>query len=130
MAWHHPGKALDQLFLQPRGLSQNRIDHAIGVPPRRINEIVLGKRAISADTAVRLARFFDNEPAYWMKLQTDYDIALATNRIGIKIYAIQAHQTDQPKPGTEPAQPTARQNSHKNQKQINHTIRRRLLRSS
>jgi len=88
MAWHHPGKTLHQQFLQPRNLSQNRLARSIEVPPRRINEIVLGKRAITADTAVRLARYFNNEPAYWMKLQTDYDIALATNNIGIHLHAI------------------------------------------
>jgi antitoxin HigA-1 len=88
MAWHHPGKTLHMQFLQPRNLSQNQLARAIEVPPRRINEIVLGKRAITADTAVRLARYFNNEPAYWMKLQTDYDIALATNNIGIHLYAI------------------------------------------
>jgi addiction module HigA family antidote len=88
MAWHHPGKTLYEQFLQPRKLSQNQLARAIEVPPRRINEIVLGKRAITADTAVRLARYFNNEPAYWMKLQTDYDIALATNNIGIHLHAI------------------------------------------
>ncbi len=88
MAWHHPGKTLHEQFLKPRNLSQNGLARAIEVPPRRINEIVLGKRSISADTAVRLARYFNNEPAYWMKLQTDYDIALATNNIGIHLYAI------------------------------------------
>ena len=88
MAWHHPGKTLYEQFLQPRNLSQNQLARAIEVPPRRINEIVLGKRAITADTAVRLARYFNNEPAYWMRLQTDYDIALATNNIGIHLHAI------------------------------------------
>ena len=88
MAWHHPGKTLDQQFLRPLNLSQNRLARAIQVPPRRINEIVLGKRAITADTAVRLARYFGNDAAYWMKLQTDYDIALAANSIGMHLYAI------------------------------------------
>jgi addiction module HigA family antidote len=123
MAWHHPGKTLYDEFLKPRNLSQNRLARAIEVPPRRINEIVLGKRAISADTAVRLARYFNNEPAYWMKLQTDYDIALATNNIGIHLYAISA---DQPAP-TGPAKvvDTA---SPQSGKKINRNIRRRLLR--
>jgi addiction module HigA family antidote len=88
MAWHHPGKILHEQFLRPRNLSQNRLARAIEVPPRRINEIILGKRGITADTAVRLARYFNNDPAYWMKLQTDYDIALATNNIGIHLHAI------------------------------------------
>ncbi len=89
MAAYHPGKTLFERFLRPRNLSQNRLARAIEVPPRRINEIILGKRAITADTAVRLGRYFGNEPAYWMKLQTDYDIALATNSIGIHLYAIE-----------------------------------------
>ena len=93
MAWHHPGKILYEHFLRPGNLSQNRLARAIKVPPRRINEIILGKRAITADTAVRLARYFGNEPAYWMKLQTDYDIALATNDIGIHLYAIEANES-------------------------------------
>jgi antitoxin HigA-1 len=124
MAWHHPGKTLHEQFLLPRNLSQNRLARAIEVPPRRINEIVLGKRAITADTAVRLARYFNNEPAYWMKLQTDYDIALATNNIGIHLHAIrqdegsaatgtQTHET--PPPANSP---TKDRNS----------IKRRLLR--
>ena len=95
MAWHHPGRTLDEQFLKPLELSQNRLARALEVPPRRINEIVLGKRGITADTAVRLARYFGTEPAYWMKLQTDYDIALALNNIGIHLYAINPHQTDQ-----------------------------------
>ncbi len=94
MAWHHPGKMLYDQFLAPRQLSQNGLARAIEVPPRRINEIVLGKRAITADTAVRLARYFGNEPAYWMKLQTDYDIALAANDIGIHLYSIQPAASD------------------------------------
>ena len=89
MSWHHPGKTLDQQFLRPLNLSQNRLARAIQVPPRRINEIVLGKRGITADTAVRLARYFGNDPTYWMKLQTDYDIALALNNIGMRLYAIE-----------------------------------------
>ena len=93
MAWHHPGKTLQALFLKPRQLSQNQLARALEVPPRRINEIILGKRAITADTAVRLGRYFNNEPAYWMKLQTDYDIALATNNIGIHLHAIMQDET-------------------------------------
>ena len=99
MAWHHPGKTLYEQFLQPRNLSQNRLARAIEVPPRRINEIVLGKRAITADTAVRLGRYFNNEPAYWMKLQTDYDIALAINNIGIHLYTIEPPETIQAETG-------------------------------
>lgn len=70
----HPGEVLLEEFLKPMGLSQNRLARDIGVPPRRINEIVLGKRAISADTAVRLAKYFDTSEKFWMGLQADYDL--------------------------------------------------------
>jgi len=70
----HPGEVLLEEFLEPMGLSQNRLAREIGVPPRRINEIVLGKRAISADTAVRLARYFDTSEKFWMGLQADYEL--------------------------------------------------------
>ena len=98
MASYHPGKTLHEHYLLPRNLSQNRLARAIEVPPRRINEIILGKRAITADTAVRLARYFNNDPAYWMKLQTDYDIALATNNIGIHLYAIEQEEASDAAP--------------------------------
>ncbi len=126
MAWHHPGKTLYDDYLQPRDLSQNQLARAIEVPPRRINEIVLGKRAITADTAVRLARYFNNEPAYWMKLQTDYDIALAINNIGIHLYAIR-----QPEPAaTETNDAETRDDMAPTSRKIksNQRIRRRLLR--
>src|SRR5688572_28151758 len=70
----HPGKILLEEFLEPMGLSQNGLARLIGVPPRRINEIVLGKRGISADTAIRLARRFKNSERYWMQLQMDFDL--------------------------------------------------------
>ncbi len=70
----HPGEILLEEFLKPMNLSQNRLARAIDVPPRRINEIVLGKRAISADTAVRLARYFGTSEKFWMGLQADYDL--------------------------------------------------------
>tara|TARA_B100002049_G_scaffold227293_1_gene200863 strand:+ start:354 stop:614 length:261 start_codon:yes stop_codon:yes gene_type:complete len=70
----HPGEILLEEFLKPMELSQNGLARAIGVPPRRINEIVLGKRAISADTAVRLARYFGTSEKFWMGLQADYDL--------------------------------------------------------
>ena len=129
MAWHHPGKTLHKQFLQPRNLSQNRLARAIEVPPRRINEIVLGKRAITADTAVRLGRYFDNKPAYWMKLQTDYDIALAINNIGIHIYAIEQNEAGQIETAADAAQipeiePAAANRNIKNSQ----SIKRRLLR--
>jgi addiction module HigA family antidote len=82
MSTIHPGRILLQRHMLAFGLSQNALARAMAVPPRRINEIIHGKRAISADTAVRLGRFFGNDPAYWMRLQAEFDIAQAQNRIG------------------------------------------------
>lgn len=70
----HPGEILSEEFLKPMGLSQNQIAKDIRVPPRRINEIVLGKRRITADTASRLAKYFDNSPKFWLGLQMSYDL--------------------------------------------------------
>ena len=70
----HPGEVLFEEFLEPMGLSQNAIAREIGVPPRRINEIVLGKRGISADTAIRLAKRFKTSEQFWMSLQAEYDL--------------------------------------------------------
>ena len=128
MAWHHPGKTLYAQFLQPRNLSQNQLARAIEVPPRRINEIVLGKRAITADTAVRLARYFSNEPAYWMKLQTDYDIALAVNNIGIHIYAIEPQEPGQAEAAADKIQTRETQPAVNRKMKNNIDIKRRLLR--
>lgn len=68
----HPGEVLLEEFLEPLGMSQHRLAKDIGVPPRRINEIVHGMRAITADTALRLARYFATTPEFWMNLQTGY----------------------------------------------------------
>lgn len=76
----HPGEILRQEFLEPMALSQSGLARAIGVPPRRINEIVLGKRAISADTAIRLARYFGTSEKFWMGLQADYDLEAVHRR--------------------------------------------------
>jgi antitoxin HigA-1 len=73
----HPGKVLLRDFLEAKGISQNALARDIGVPPRRINEIVLGKRGISADTALRLAKRFGNSAHFWMGLQADFDLDLA-----------------------------------------------------
>ena len=73
----HPGRILYEQFLKPTGLSQNALAREIGVLPRRINEIILGKRGISADTALRLAKRFGNSAHYWMALQADFDLHLA-----------------------------------------------------
>ena len=70
----HPGEILLEDFLKPMQLSQYYLAQAIGVPPRRINEIVHGKRGITADTALRLGRFFGMEAQFWMNLQTRYDL--------------------------------------------------------
>lgn len=70
----HPGEILLEEFLVPMGISQNALARAISVPPRRINEIVLGKRGITADTALRLARAFGTSEGFWMGLQADYDL--------------------------------------------------------
>lgn len=70
----HPGEVLLEEFLLPMNLSQNRMALDIGVPPRRINEIVLGKRSVTADTALRLGRYFRMSPQFWLGLQMDYDL--------------------------------------------------------
>jgi addiction module HigA family antidote len=70
----HPGEVLLEDFLKPMSLSQSQLAREIGIPPRRINEIVLGKRAIGAVTAVRLARYFGTSERFWMGLQVDYDL--------------------------------------------------------
>ena len=70
----HPGEILWEEFMQPYGLSQNKLANEIGVPPRRINEIVHGNRAITADTAIRLGRFFGTTAQFWLNLQTHYEL--------------------------------------------------------
>lgn len=81
----HPGEVIQEEFLSPLGLSQNRLALALGVPARRINEIVLGKRGISADTALRLAQYFGNSPEFWFGLQMDYDLDVARIDYGSSI---------------------------------------------
>jgi addiction module HigA family antidote len=83
----HPGEILLKEFLKPMGLSQNRLALSIGVPPRRINEIVLGKRSISADTALRLGRYFDMSPQFWLGLQMDYDLDMAADALDNRLNA-------------------------------------------
>ena len=73
----HPGELLQREFLEPMGLNQNRLALALRVPARRINEIVLGKRGISADTALRLSRYFKMSPQFWLGLQMDYELDMA-----------------------------------------------------
>ena len=81
----HPGEILLEEFLVPMEISQNRLAREIGVPPRRINEIVHGKRAVSADTALRLARYFGTSETFWMGLQADYDLENARERLGERL---------------------------------------------
>lgn len=69
-------------FIRPLEVSQSKVARAIGVPPRRINEIVLGKRAVTADTALRLARCFDTSPQFWTSLQAQYDLGIERDRLG------------------------------------------------
>lgn len=88
MAPIHPGEVLLADFLEPFGVTQHRLAVSIGVPPRRINEIVHGKRRISADTALRLARFFGTSERFWINLQARYDLELERDNLGTALDAI------------------------------------------
>lgn len=81
----HPGEVLLEEFIKPMNLSQNRLAINIGVDARRINEIVLGKRSVTADTALRLSRFFGNSPQFWLGLQTQYDLDVAEDHNGKRL---------------------------------------------
>ena len=81
----HPGEILLEEFLRPMGISQYRLAKDISVPPRRINEIVHGKRGISANTALRFARFFGTTPEFWLNLQSHYDLEVQRDRMGSQI---------------------------------------------
>jgi addiction module HigA family antidote len=81
----HPGEILLEEFLKPMGISQYRLAQSISVPPRRINEIVQGKRAVSADTALRLSLFFGLSERYWMNLQAWYDLEVEKDRLGPRL---------------------------------------------
>ena len=89
----HPGEVLLEEFLKPLEISQNRAARDIGVPPRRINEIVLGKRAVTADTALRLARHFGTSEQFWMGLQADYDLEEARTKLGDRLMSEVRPQT-------------------------------------
>lgn len=90
----HPGEVLLEEFLKPLELSQNRLALDIRVPARRINEIVQGKRRITPDTALRLARYFNTSPQFWLGLQMDYDLDIAEDELAaqieeeVRVYAI------------------------------------------
>lgn len=81
----HPGEVLQEEFLKPMGISQNSLALRIRVPARRINEIVLGKRGVSADTALRLAKFFGTSARFWLGLQLDYDLDIASDELSERI---------------------------------------------
>jgi addiction module HigA family antidote len=81
----HPGEILQKEFLEPMGISQNKLAIALHVPARRINEIVLGKRSITADTALRLARYFRMSPQFWLGLQMDYELDIAEDALNGQI---------------------------------------------
>ena len=81
----HPGEILIEEFLKPMGLSQYRLAKNISVPPRRINEIVHGKRSISADTALRLGRFFGISPQFWLNLQTRFDLEVTEDLLAERL---------------------------------------------
>jgi len=81
----HPGEILLEEFLVPLGISQYRLAKEISVPPRRINEVVRGQRSISADTALRLARYFRTTERFWLNLQTRYDLEVVKDRLGTRL---------------------------------------------
>ncbi len=81
----HPGEVLLEEFLKPMTLSQNRLAIEIGVDARRVNEIVLGERSITADTALRLARYFGVSPQFWLGLQAEYDLDVAMDKLGNRL---------------------------------------------
>jgi len=90
----HPGEILLEEFLKPMGISQNRLALDIRVPARRINEIVHGKRRITADTALRLAKYFDMSPQFWFGLQMDYDLDIAEDKLAERLKReIQVYQS-------------------------------------
>jgi addiction module HigA family antidote len=84
----HPGEILMEEFLKPLGLSQNRLARALRVPPRRINELVLGKRAMTADTDLRLARYFSLSDGFFLGLQADYDLMQRRRLIAAELETI------------------------------------------
>ena len=90
----HPGEILDEEFLHPMGISQYRLAKAIGVDPRRIHSIVHGNRSITAETALLLSRFFGNSAKFWIGLQAQYDLEMATDRMGQRLEAVTPHSTN------------------------------------
>ena len=81
----HPGEILFEEFLKPMSISQNQLGRDLGVSPRRVNEIIHGKRSVTANTALRLARYFGNSPQFWLGLQMDYDLDVAEDTLSQRI---------------------------------------------
>lgn len=89
----HPGEILMEDFIKGFGITQNRLAVAIGVPPRRINEIVHGKRAITADTALRLGRYFGMDSRFWLNLQAQYELEVAEGKVADQLDEIEPLKT-------------------------------------
>jgi antitoxin HigA-1 len=89
----HPGEVLMEDFINALGITQNRLAVAIGVPPRRINEIVHGQRRITADTALRLGRYFGTTAQFWINLQSHYDLEIEADTLGDALDSIRPLQT-------------------------------------
>jgi addiction module HigA family antidote len=87
----HPGEILNEEFLKPMDISQNKLGRDLGISPRRINEIVNGKRSITADTALRLSAYFKNSASFWLGLQMDYDLDMAEDTLSSRIHR-EVHQ--------------------------------------
>ena len=87
----HPGEILDEEFLRPMNITQYRLAKAIGVDARRVHAIVHGQRSITAETALLFSRFFENSPAFWMGLQSQYDLETAQDRLGDRLIMVAAH---------------------------------------
>ena len=87
----HPGEILSEEFLRPMSITQYRLAKDISVPPRRINEIIQGQRAVTADTALRLARFFGTSDIFWLNLQARYDLDIQKQRLGKRLRQIRSY---------------------------------------
>jgi addiction module HigA family antidote len=99
----HPGEILAEEFLQPFGITQYRLAKDTAVPPRRINEIVQGQRAITADTALRLARFFGTSEMFWLNLQARYDLDVQKAKLGSRLASVRPFvKATQPRPHAAP----------------------------
>lgn len=86
-----PGEILAEEYLSPLGLSQNALGKALGVPPRRINEIIHGIRSITPNTALRLARYFNTSPEFWLNMQLQHDLAVEREKLAAELTAIEPH---------------------------------------